>query len=441
MIDYEKELEQKAQRYDDALERAKSSLMDGTISTNTIAYLQDIFPELGESKDEKIRKAVIEMIHDTPSVECENYNVCKNDILDWLEKQKAMDKKIIFRALPGTDIVDAASQAIEKIEIGKEVVLAFNGAYIPVNGNTVAEIYNEYFAWTEKQGEQKHTDKVEPKFKVGDWVVTSYGKVNQVIAVDKDGDGFTLDDGTYFSGSWKDDYHLWTIADAKDGDVLVDDLGNICIYKESSLKNMYYSYCYGNHKYFVDRGGSHVIEDTCPATKEQRDTLFKKIKEEGYEWDTEKKELKKITTPQPKFKVGDWIANDYCDGKVIALTDDAYLLDSGQGIPFSCEHNTHLWTIQDAKDGDVLVDVYGNIGIFQKNDDFDWSSYCSLGSNGGFRCFAIEHELDGSHPATKEQRDLLFQKMKEEGYEWDAEKKELKKIEDEPENYKKTING
>ena len=31
-------------------------------------------------------------------------------------------------------------------------------------------------------------------------------------------------------------------------------------------------------------------------------------------------------------------------------------------------------------------------------------------------------------PATKEQRELLFQKMKEAGYEWDAEKKELKKI-------------
>ncbi len=33
------------------------------------------------------------------------------------------------------------------------------------------------------------------------------------------------------------------------------------------------------------------------------------------------------------------------------------------------------------------------------------------------------------HPATKEQRDLLFQKMEEAGYEWDGEKKELKKIE------------
>ena len=32
-------------------------------------------------------------------------------------------------------------------------------------------------------------------------------------------------------------------------------------------------------------------------------------------------------------------------------------------------------------------------------------------------------------PATREQRDLFFQKMKEAGYEWNAKKKELKKIE------------
>lgn len=33
-----------------------------------------------------------------------------------------------------------------------------------------------------------------------------------------------------------------------------------------------------------------------------------------------------------------------------------------------------------------------------------------------------------AYPATKEQRDMLFAKMKEAGYEWDAEKKELRKI-------------
>ena len=41
-------------------------------------------------------------------------------------------------------------------------------------------------------------------------------------------------------------------------------------------------------------------------------------------------------------------------------------------------------------------------------------------------------EVSTVKPATKIQRDLLFQKMKEAGYEWNAEKKELKEIEDEP---------
>ena len=36
--------------------------------------------------------------------------------------------------------------------------------------------------------------------------------------------------------------------------------------------------------------------DVKPATKEQRDLLFSKMKEAGYEWDSEKKELKMITS-------------------------------------------------------------------------------------------------------------------------------------------------
>ena len=80
------------QKYTEALEKIRDGLHplpDGTkISGVTRAFLEEVFPELKESEDEKIRKAVIEMIHDTPSIECEeNYNVCKNDILAWLEKQ------------------------------------------------------------------------------------------------------------------------------------------------------------------------------------------------------------------------------------------------------------------------------------------------------------------------------------------------------------------
>ena len=59
-------------------------------------------------------------------------------------------------------------------------------------------------------------------------------------------------------------------------------------------------------------------------------------------------------------------------------------------------------------------------------------AYCGIKPNGNFEIGKDNWYFCGTlhiHPATEEQRDLLFQKMKEAGYTWDAEKKELKKIE------------
>lgn len=171
------------------------------------------------------------------------------------------------------------------------------------------------------------------------------------------------------------------------------------------------------------------------------DEIIEKISEHKSINDTDEEIVKAVKDTsildmvEPKFKVGDWIIRSASGFKhntyLIKEVEDYYVCEELKGrrvtFTFNDVHtNFKLWDISDAKDGDVLVDVYGNIGIFQKNDDFDWSSYCSLGSNGGFRCFAIEHELDGSHPATKEQRDTLFKAMTEAGYEWDDDKKESK---------------
>ena len=133
---------------------------------------------------------------------------------------------------------------------------------------------------------------------------------------------------------------------------------------------------------------------------------------------------------KPKFKVGDLIkhnkANLIC--KIISVNSGSYYVKNietnGKIELFNAEQNFHLWTIHDAKPGDVLVDVYGNIGIYQKHDAFDWRSYCSLGCNGGFRKFIIIHEIEGTSPATKEQRETLFKAMSEEGYEWNPDKEE-----------------
>jgi hypothetical protein len=94
----------------------------------------------------------------------------------------------------------------------------------------------------------------------------------------------------------------------------------------------------------------------------------------------------------------------------------------------------HLWTIQDAKDGDVLVNgsnififhfINGTrlMGYYHVNID-NGRFYDDLGKN---ECFCL---IDGIvTPATKEQRDILERSMTNAGYRWDVDKKELKKIE------------
>lgn len=99
------------------------------------------------------------------------------------------------------------------------------------------------------------------------------------------------------------------------------------------------------------------------------------------------------------------------------------------------DKSASAFTIQDAKDGDVLSYRDGQwIFIYKEKIDDSSFSYYTLYStihqdltinDSGFTLLS-----DAIIPATKEQRDLLFQKMKEASYEWDAEKKELKKIED-----------
>ena len=146
----------------------------------------------------------------------------------------------------------------------------------------------------EKQGEQKPTDKVEPKFKQGEWIIFN----GLILYVDEVVQGYyrTISiGGIPNSYDWDIDNaaRLWTIQEAKAGDVLVDVYGDIGIFEERYGTN-WHTYCYlENEGRFISEGGSHG--SICyPATKEQRDLLFAKMKEASYEWDVEKKELKKI---------------------------------------------------------------------------------------------------------------------------------------------------
>ena len=166
-------------------------------------------------------------------------------------------------------------------------------------------------------GESNSPDKVEPKFKVGDWLVQNERR-NIIKVVDATPLVYKVVDilgyhHTITDDSIENNYHLWTIQDAKDGDVLVCK-GNIknsngikyeriCLF--NSLDNAFFTLTKTSNyieEYDVDVNIVHP-DSTVPATKEQRDTLMKAMADAGWEFDFEKKELKKIEDEEHKKNI------------------------------------------------------------------------------------------------------------------------------------------
>lgn len=139
-----------------------------------------------------------------------------------------------------------------------------------------------------------------------------------------------------------------------------------------------------------------------------------------------------------KFKSGDWVVYDGWVCQITDVTEDGYC-NSEQGfIPKDREDDMRLWTIQDAKSGDVLYTPKGCgvEGIFLidgwKKVDNTGRTLCSdIGYRveddeiiaGGLGAIWWESVIDPFYPATKEQKELLFEKIRENGFEYDSKKK------------------
>lgn len=97
----------------------------------------------------------------------------------------------------------------------------------------------------------------------------------------------------------------------KDGDVVINDRGNIFIYKglmyyDKNRVDFYCGYLTHEHKFVIKESkDSHFgsIDSLRLATEEEKKNLFKSIKEHDYCWNAETKTLEKLVAP--KFKVGD----------------------------------------------------------------------------------------------------------------------------------------
>lgn len=169
----------------------------------------------------------------------------------------------------------------------------------------------------------------------------------------------------------------------KDGDVVISTSNNIHLISCHDKNNGWESCCGIIYGKFDSTKTAHVIPARF-ATEEEKQKLFDAIRENGYHWNAESKTLEN-------------------------------------------------WTIQDAKDGDVISYGDGWTCIFKCIHGVWYSSYCFITSDGEFHTGYEEHEvhttINGNvHLATKEQCNRLFQKIKEAGYKWNLETKTLEKL-------------
>ena len=320
-MDYEKKYK--------ALVEAVKMLKEANPSDEGIQNrVNDNVPELKESEDERIRKALIHLVNSNKELSfgIDNYDGIKwSDILAWLEKQGKKDEEILVLK----DQIESLHAAIKAIKSVHKIKLEKQGEQkLPIEklseemktigeslGFTTQEECDRYNQMVtdlimsdDDKGEQKPIDKVKPKFKNGQWIVWRGNcyKVNYngcgYELVDKNGLSTSLEYGTIDENA-----HLWDITkDVKDGDVLCCESGWTCIFKAlDNQTNTFSSYCFmDSDKWFCNTGSEcHTLDkafieayngEIYPATKEQRDNLMKAMADAGYTFDFEKKELRKI---------------------------------------------------------------------------------------------------------------------------------------------------
>ena len=292
------------------------------------------------------------------------------------------------------------------------------------------------YCWNEET--KKLTKYPSPKFKVGSWLIqdVNHKYSSDIFYVSKalkdtyvmvDVDGVEYNNSRFNTEKY---FRLWNIKDAQNGDVLAAH-EVIVLFKEIDGLNIrtHFSYHYMNTP-MVFTNSLHNKDAFSPATKDERERLFTKIAEEGYKWDDNEKELKELMYNASKFNVGDWITDGNATAQICSIGNGCYLYGDRciLGDIKDVDKNYHLWSIKDAKVGDVLSNN-NVICIFAGLDkDKNIFSPCMYTSQHGLEVFSSGEECMGStllRPATQKDCDILFNELEEAGYRWDENNCEL----------------
>ena len=306
--------EEKAKRYDEIINKMKHYVVDEYGCSRI--KVADVFPELKESEDEKIRKKLISLIEWSKSYSASSITTDEsNEMISWLEKQG--EQKPVEWSVEDVYEYNHILKILNSV-VEEQETKGYNNLISSVNwlkslkdriqskpsnkpqGKTALEAINE-------ETVDNSNKIVNPKFKVGDWVAK------------KDGDKFcdgrryvqiTANDGEdiwFDSGSWLKSIKIrhWTIQDVEDGDIIYakskfSNFSYIRIFSKTENGNSW-DYCnvfsedLERWVFDNDEGFLRLNRfDFYPASKEQRDLLFQKMKEAGYEWDAKKKKLKQL---------------------------------------------------------------------------------------------------------------------------------------------------
>ena len=283
-------------KYNDALEKLQEALApkDGCeISGLTRGCIEEIFPELKESEDEKIRKEIIATIHLYYGEPLEDE---AKEMISWLEKQGKQKTDIpkwkykkdnaplskdclilnrygcVVKSVSGAIVSDA--WVLDYDELAKLPKEEVEKQEEKLQGKTALEAIKEEKVDNANKVEPKDyssidplffntTDKVEPKFKVGDWVVISTTKGDRVVQIasveyfTKDGhSSYITTEGRWFGNGTEarlltdKDVEIATIPESK---AIVNKIESWSEEDEKNLKRVIW---------YVENPALNVVKDT-----------------------------------------------------------------------------------------------------------------------------------------------------------------------------------
>ena len=310
----------------ETIELVKKMIEDGNLSQE---IAEKYCPELKESEDERIKKWLIctlKSLNNSP-VQIDGAYEMMLPAIAWLEKQGEHSAKNIVEAWKDMrlEVYQQASGNRHEPNYSDDTTKMFSLNDIDEIIEKISELkpVNEVL-------EKKPLGKIEPKFKVGDWVMLDRPVlITKVEDMPYNTHQYWTSDGTWFGDSTK--AKLWTIQDSKDGDVLVsNDASFIVLFKGLSYLedniDRFKSYCHCREGIFSPiKDPGWCCNAFHPATKEQRDLLFQKMKDAGYEWDTEHKQLKKIEQKPAEWRKEDELMVDGLLKYFISRMQDAFI--------------------------------------------------------------------------------------------------------------------